>query len=196
MARELHALLERAVVPGAYVLVGHSMGGANVRLFASEHPDEVAGLVLVDAVGDETFSRWFVLLPEAMKADFRENLPNLSEGLDFDTYVAGIADMASSSRSIGDRPLVVLSHGKMEPPPPGTPADVQTRMDAVWVEMQAQLCHLSSNCAHVTDAKSGHFVQLDNPSLVVASVREVVDAARTHRRVSEKQLKSMAPTAR
>jgi pimeloyl-ACP methyl ester carboxylesterase len=196
MARELHALLERAGIPGAYVLVGHSMGGANVRLLASEHPDELAGMVLVDAVGDEQFSRWFVLFPEAMKAEFRENLPKLPEGLDFDTYAAGVADMASSSRSIGDRPLVILSAGKAGPLPPGVSPDVGTRMGAVWAEMQAQLCKLSSDCAHVTDAKSGHFVQLDDPTLVVASVREVVDAARTHRHVNEAALESAALTAR
>jgi hypothetical protein len=46
--------------------------------------------------------------------------------------------------------------------------DVQTRMDAVWGEMQTQLCRLSPNCAHVTDPRSGHFIQLDDPPLVVA----------------------------
>src|SRR5262245_9551346 len=34
MARELHALLEGAGLPGPYVLVGHSIGGVNIRLFA------------------------------------------------------------------------------------------------------------------------------------------------------------------
>ena len=46
---DLHALLETAAVPGPYVLVGHSLGGLFVRLYAATYPDEVAGLVLVDA---------------------------------------------------------------------------------------------------------------------------------------------------
>jgi pimeloyl-ACP methyl ester carboxylesterase len=45
---ELHALLAGAKVPGPCVLVGHSYGGPLVRLFARYHPDEVAGMVLVD----------------------------------------------------------------------------------------------------------------------------------------------------
>lgn len=45
---DLHALLEAADVPGPYVLVGHSLGGIFVRQYASAHPDEVVGLVLVD----------------------------------------------------------------------------------------------------------------------------------------------------
>src|SRR5918998_262685 len=49
---ELHALLEAAEVPRPYVLAGHSMGGFFARLYASTHPDEVAGLVLVDAYSE------------------------------------------------------------------------------------------------------------------------------------------------
>src|SRR5262245_50402638 len=45
---DLHALLQAASVPGPYVLVGHSIGGVFVRLYASEYPDEVVGMVLVD----------------------------------------------------------------------------------------------------------------------------------------------------
>lgn len=47
-AADLDALLRASEVKGPYVLVGHSMGGYNVRLFASRHPDQVAGMVLVD----------------------------------------------------------------------------------------------------------------------------------------------------
>jgi len=47
-AEELHSLLERADVPGPYVLVGHSFGGFVSRLFAAMYPAEVAGMVLVD----------------------------------------------------------------------------------------------------------------------------------------------------
>ena len=45
---ELHTLLHNAGIPAPYVLVGHSAGGLHVQLFASQYPDEVAGLVLVD----------------------------------------------------------------------------------------------------------------------------------------------------
>ena len=49
IVKELHTLLHNAGMQGPYILVGHSFGGNNVRLFASEYPDEVAGVVLVDA---------------------------------------------------------------------------------------------------------------------------------------------------
>ena len=52
IVRELHALLSDAGEEGPYVLVGHSFGGANVQLYASEYPEEVAGMVLVDSAVD------------------------------------------------------------------------------------------------------------------------------------------------
>jgi pimeloyl-ACP methyl ester carboxylesterase len=52
IVKELHALLENAGVDGPYVLVGHSFGGTNVQLYASEYPEEVAGMVLVDSALD------------------------------------------------------------------------------------------------------------------------------------------------
>ncbi len=63
IVRELHTLLKNAGVPGPYVLVGHSFGGGNVRLFAHEYPQEVAGLVLVDSVAEDQWPR----LPEQVK---------------------------------------------------------------------------------------------------------------------------------
>ena len=48
-AKELHTLLVKANEPGPYVLVGHSMGGFTVLVYAHDYPDEVSGLVLIDA---------------------------------------------------------------------------------------------------------------------------------------------------
>jgi pimeloyl-ACP methyl ester carboxylesterase len=52
IVKELHALLSDAGEEGPYVLVGHSFGGANVQLYSSEYPEQVAGMVLVDSALD------------------------------------------------------------------------------------------------------------------------------------------------
>ena len=46
---ELETLLEAAEEPGPYVLAGHSFGGLTMLIFAETHPDEVAGVVLIDS---------------------------------------------------------------------------------------------------------------------------------------------------
>jgi pimeloyl-ACP methyl ester carboxylesterase len=69
-AADLHALLKASGERGPYVVVGHSMGGAVSRLYASEHPEDVSGLVLVDptpyeaanALTDEQWKNWKPLL--------------------------------------------------------------------------------------------------------------------------------------
>ena len=61
-AQELHTLLHNAGIPPPYVLVGHSMGGFTVRLYASLYRSEVAGMVLVDSSHPEQQKR----LPPAL----------------------------------------------------------------------------------------------------------------------------------
>lgn len=61
IAKELHALLNNADEMPPYVLVGHSFGGYNVRLFNGLYPHEVAGIVLVDATQEDQYE----LLPAA-----------------------------------------------------------------------------------------------------------------------------------
>ena len=58
IVKELHTLLRNAGIKKPYVLVGHSSGGFNMLLYASRYPDEVAGLVLVDASHEKQLERF------------------------------------------------------------------------------------------------------------------------------------------
>jgi len=68
IARELNELLDAAKEKGPYVLVGHSFGGYNVRVFSHEYPGDVIGVVLVDASHPDEENRIGAVLP----ADVRE----------------------------------------------------------------------------------------------------------------------------
>ena len=116
MVAELHALLQAAGVPGPYVLAGHSMGGFFARLYASTYPDEVVGLVLVDAYS-ELLEAMFA--PEQWPALVRLN-PGSHGRADSglrrcrdDSYGSDDAPCASAAASpLRPMPLAVLAHGK------------------------------------------------------------------------------------
>jgi pimeloyl-ACP methyl ester carboxylesterase len=182
MAHELQALLQRAAIPGPYVLVAHSMGGINVRLFQAEHPDEVVGMVLVD-VATEVDTGLPVGVDEA-RAQMRDDV----EGVDYYTMLTSIEDLRVSARPLGDMPLVVLSARGKEPLPPEFKPELEAAEHRQFLAGHDMVAHLSTNSAHATADHSGHFIQIDAPQLVVASVKQVVEAVRTHGRVDAKAL--------
>jgi len=63
VARELHALLQNASVPPPYVLVGHSLGGYNIRVYNAQYPGDVAGAVFVDSSHEDQVQN----MPPSMK---------------------------------------------------------------------------------------------------------------------------------
>ncbi|MBV9385714.1 MAG: alpha/beta hydrolase [Chroococcidiopsidaceae cyanobacterium CP_BM_ER_R8_30] len=70
---ELHTLLVKSEIEPPYVLVGHSLGGMNVRLYASQYPDEVVGMVLVDAGHEELRAKLSQLMtPDARQGKVRK----------------------------------------------------------------------------------------------------------------------------
>ena len=72
IAKELGALLEASGEKGPYILVGHSFGGYNVRLFTSLYPADVVGVVLVDAEHGDEEKRIDQLLPPLVKEQEQE----------------------------------------------------------------------------------------------------------------------------
>jgi pimeloyl-ACP methyl ester carboxylesterase len=71
VGRELDALLKSAREKRPFIIVGHSLGGAYARMFAAQQPDEVVGLVLVDATSPSAFATMSeVGLPPIRKSAF------------------------------------------------------------------------------------------------------------------------------
>lgn len=75
MEYELHKLLEVAGEKPPYILVGHSFGGIMVRVFQHEHPQDVAGMVLVDAASDDTRLVHFKKLVRMRELDSGRPIP-------------------------------------------------------------------------------------------------------------------------
>ena len=70
--KELHALLEAANEKGPYILGGHSFGGYNVRVYNGQFPNDVAGMVLVDASHEDQNDRMTPALQAFMKKSIEQ----------------------------------------------------------------------------------------------------------------------------
>jgi pimeloyl-ACP methyl ester carboxylesterase len=210
-AAELHTLLTNAGVRGPYVLVAHSISDKTARLFASQHPTQVAGVVLIDArheYVDDHLTPEQVAAEDAQQQNFQDMIkwmarfglvrllwapawPSMlpgSENLSPESRTAigvlqarpqqiesalaeGQGRMESNSllraaASLGDKPLVVLAAAQSIDNWP------------FWKEAQQIMTGLSSN-SRLIIAPGGHAVHFEQPALVLESIRQVVDAART-----------------
>jgi pimeloyl-ACP methyl ester carboxylesterase len=176
---DLHALFSAAGISAPYVLVGHSYGGQVVRLFASVHPNDVAGLVLVDAL--PAVEQWLTPAQWTAYQELLNQRPNeLSaygelETVDFTVSAVQVHEAAP----LPTVPLVVLSRGlRPEFPrdlPPGFSIDA---LEHAWAAGQNELAALVPQARHVSATRSGHAIQLEQPELVIAAVRQVVAAVR------------------
>jgi pimeloyl-ACP methyl ester carboxylesterase len=188
MAEELRDLLRNAKLPSPYVLVGHSMGGVNVRLLSQAHPNAVAGMVLVDSMSESQLTEFWPLIPDADMEKFRTGIRKLPEGTDFETLSKGLSEVGMA-KTISAKPLVVLSRD-LEDAPPGAGPDTAVRLRLAWQKMQEKLSHLSTNRAYVVVKGAHHVIQREQPQVVAAAIREVVRAVREHRSVDDSVIRS------
>jgi pimeloyl-ACP methyl ester carboxylesterase len=190
---EIQRLLKRAEVKGPYVLVGLSVGAVVTRLYAARHPEEVAGIVMVDhaflnptdsashsgAITAPGLDSPPVLIHQepivftVEETSSFQNLPKRSQDLHHWAMslhpVLPSLEMAENcvaevgKASLGNLLLAVVSTGNEAPNYP---------------KLQAQLLALSRNSEQFIAAKSFHSVEIDQPDVVVRAIRHVVDAIR------------------
>lgn len=173
IVEDLHLLLSRADIPPPYVLVGHSFGGLCVRLYASRWPREVAGLVLVEATHEDYPARERNL-PTAQRTKMETALALAAEAAR--SEFSSLEESAREVREAGalpEIPVVVISASR---------AGTSDAVRRAWEELQESLTHLTGRTRRVVADTSGHYVQFDQPELVVKAVREVVDIVREEAR--------------
>jgi pimeloyl-ACP methyl ester carboxylesterase len=189
---DLHALL-KASGEGKrpYVLVGHSMGGAISRLYASEYPEDVSGLVLIDYAAYDvrkalTAREWALLkiLIYSPVEEARQIYPDVEW---FDEQRNLKQTLAAAP--LQPTPLVVLSADEpMDLLPlvengtlPMTPEEAKEFGELLFranVDARSDLVSQVPGARHITDTESSHYIHQVQPQLVTHAVREVVEAAR------------------
>lgn len=183
-AADLERLLTASGEVGPYVLAGHSYGGPVIRLFASTYPSQTAGLVLVDGLSEDLLDG----LSAAQRAVYVEmNSPRRDPGAEDVDWDATFEQLRESA-PVPDVPVIVLTADLPQLSPEvlasgQLPGGVdQEFADALWAaQMAAQdrLAALFPGGQHITQTNSTHYIQNDNPQLVVDSIREVVDSVRS-----------------
>ena len=189
MVSELHRLLEKAGIEGPYVLVGHSFGGYNVRLYANRYPEEVVGMVLVDPSQSAHVSKTTQVDPmpviaAVLKVIYRLGIPRairelrsehgagtklpeemqaMDRALSYDGALAEISGLNKSEAQIRDAG--------------GSLGDMPLVVLVAYHRIPEGLATLSSNSTLTVVEGSGHYIQLDVPQLVVDAVHQVVEEA-------------------
>ena len=186
MVTDLHALLAAAAIPRPVVLVGHSLGGIIVRLYTHQYPDDVAGLVLVDGAHEDQFERIGARLPPPFPGeppaltqlrrfwtmDWRDPTKN-NEGVDF----LATQVQAHAIGSLGDIPMIVLTAADFLHSAPPDPAAQQAalQLHQIWLELQREMMQQSSRATQILVETSGHFVQREQPQVIIAAIRQMLE---------------------
>ena len=159
----LDLLLARAKLRPPFILVGHSLGGLYVQMFARLHPDEIAAVVLLDSSSTEAPAELKTLAKlEPGSVDFLEE--------------AGIPESNREVREAGlfpSIPLTVIAATDHGP--------YFREWEPTLMRLQRQLATLSPRGTLVIADGSGHDIATDRPALVTAAVRTMVDAVSGHR---------------
>ncbi len=172
MMADLHALLVKAEIPPPYVLVGHSFGGMNVRLYASRYPQEIAGMVLVDAVHEDRDVGFEAVLSDELIQRNKVYLQHPERNSECVDKLES-ATQLRAARRIFDFPLVVLTRGLPDKADPVWPSEALQRVET---ELQLGFLKLSPKSVHIFARKSGHYIQSDEPELVVAAIQQILSA--------------------
>lgn len=201
IARELHALLRAADIAGPYVLVGHSLAGKNVRMFALQYPGEVAGMVLVDARGEYVDRHSSAADEQAFREGMsaqgnayrlartfglarifgpgQEGSPAMSEltRTEMALFTTSQQDVSTTmseglERAADDDVLHASTLGDM---PLIVLASGQNMEHlAYWPESQRLMSALSTNGRLIVVEGSGHSIHVERPEIAVDAVQQVL----------------------
>jgi len=193
VASELAELLARSGIAGHVVLVGESIAGFNVRVFASDHQERTAGLVLVDASHEDDahevpgMARLVPLLStigvfRLLGVSFGQRVESLAPSVR--RYAQATRFRAAGYQAAADEIMHIgetVSEVRITRRKLTIPVLVVTGArgaDDNWRRLQQDEASLSERGCLITAQQSGHVISIDQPTAVVDAIRTVVQIAR------------------
>lgn len=182
---DLHHALAKAGITPPYIMAGHSIGGIFALDFARLHPNDVAGIVLVDSSHPEQIAAWRRVFPKPAPGESeavthaREVLRKMDratnpESIDIGRSYAEAAALAS----LGSKPLIVLTHSPKWKMVPNLPAPILAKLEAEDQRLQRSFLKLSRRSRQMIAASAGHELPEEDPDLVVNGILDAVRMAR------------------
>ncbi|MBV2366800.1 alpha/beta hydrolase [Streptomonospora sp. NEAU-YY374] len=167
----LTAVLDRVAGDREVVPAGHSLGGLIAARYAPDHPDRVAGLVLLDAT------------PPSMTADLTGVVPEAATGPGAEVRAQNLAVFGGENpervvvedgpvRPAGDVPTEVVRHGV---PYLGEIPEYGAELERAWAEGQERWPAVSTDSRLRTAEGAGHHIHVDRPAIAADAVGDVVD---------------------
>jgi pimeloyl-ACP methyl ester carboxylesterase len=197
-AAELRALLKKLGLAGPYILVGHSLGGLNVEVFAARYPDDVAGMVLLDppplsfilgeeyselvSMASQMTDEWQGIADRGMESEDDQERAEAEFfrmlASEHREMFGASAQQAASAASFGETPLVVVASGVPNP----MFGDVAEAYQEFWAEQSEALAAKSSRGEFVFAETSTHRLHEDAADLVADTILGMVESVRREKR--------------
>jgi pimeloyl-ACP methyl ester carboxylesterase len=178
---ELHQLLQALGEKGPVVIAGHSWGGLLARLYASEFPEEVAGLVLIDGSHEAVFARWEAAKPGLKLADSirakASQLPANIRDISEQYLRVQAAQRVEGMKPLPDFPLAVITGLKPCPLESEWYCRDPKALE-IWRQLHDEWAARSTSSLRIVSARTGHYVMYDQPQLIVDAVRFVLSQVR------------------
>lgn len=192
---DLRELLQQAGLKPPYLLVGHSYGGLNMRLYAQTYPDEVSGLLLIDPTSE------FRFLPEYIDNERQHQYLNTLKQYKLGYILSVIGITRLIKRPVWNRYLpkeyialgfrntayeaiykeyINIESSCRQAANRSIDARIPVmilsagKMNEAWKNDQVELSKLLLNCKHIYINDSFHNIHLERPDTVVNSIRELM----------------------
>jgi pimeloyl-ACP methyl ester carboxylesterase len=167
---ELRSLLQHSGLAPPYVLVGHSLGGTYMELYARTYPADVAGLVLVESRAATLTRR--CREAHLLMCDPPRFLVGLMPGAAAEEYAASDETFQQivAAGPLPLVPMIVLTSTKLR-------LAEGPNWRRLWLDTQAELAKTTPLAEQRTTMWSGHYIQREQPQLVITAIRDVVLAA-------------------
>ena len=195
-AKELHTLLQNANIPGPYVMVGHSLGGLIVRVFAHDYASEVGGVVLIESMNPKQVTKSLstrLTLFSSLEAGLARvgvgrlllKLPAIASGAPpngeayYPLYFRPGSFRAAANEyrelpASAAAAAAVTSFGDL----PLIVLTARLNDNPGWPAWQTELLQLSSNSEQRFAEHSGHVIQFDEPDAAIGAILKMVELVR------------------